>query len=335
MSIRTQILGKPGADNATLLKIDSGSAIHRLLFDCGERCLDQLGVGEIQSIDHLFFSHFHMDHVCGFDSFFRHNYNRPDRPVTIWGPPGTIDIIHHRMLGFSWNLHHDQNGEWIVNELDEDKLTTSVFYTREAFEKSHRNEVITTSKNTFLETPDYRVSFYPLNHGSIPSLAYRIDEPTRENIDPEKLASTGLKPGPWLREIKETIEGSVEIEGKEWSIADLRSKLLEENAGDSAAYLTDFILIPKTKEWNDVCAWLKGVNTLVCEAQYRESDEDRAEANHHMTTCRVAQLARDSKVKTLILQHISRRYEASEWTDLLGEAQSVFPATSFPDNWNM
>ena len=98
MAIDYQILGEPGRDNALLATVDSGQSVHRLLFDCGEGCLSALSVSQIAEIECLFFSHFHMDHVAGFDSFARVNWNRPDRPVQVFGPPGTIEIIHHLSL---------------------------------------------------------------------------------------------------------------------------------------------------------------------------------------------------------------------------------------------
>jgi ribonuclease Z len=88
MSISHQILGQPGRDNALFVEINTGQSIHRLQFDCGEACLRDLPVSQIQAIDALLFSHFHIDHVAGFDAFLRSNYDRADRPVSIWGPAG-------------------------------------------------------------------------------------------------------------------------------------------------------------------------------------------------------------------------------------------------------
>ena len=88
MAIRFKVLGGAGQDNALWVEVDSGQGIRRLLFDCGEGCLSGLAFADVQATDHLFFSHFHMDHVSGFDSFFRANFNREDRANRIWGPPG-------------------------------------------------------------------------------------------------------------------------------------------------------------------------------------------------------------------------------------------------------
>lgn len=76
MSLTVRVLGIPGRDNAVLVTVDSGQAITRLLFDCGDGCLWQLPFGAIQEIDHVCFSHFHMDHIGGFDTFFRCTFRR-------------------------------------------------------------------------------------------------------------------------------------------------------------------------------------------------------------------------------------------------------------------
>ena len=145
MSLSFQILGAAAEDNATLVTIDTGSSSHLLMFDCGEGCLNDLSISNIQSIEGLFFSHFHMDHVCGFDTFFRHNFNRPEGMVRVFGPPGTIDIMEHRFRAYNWNLHHGQAGKWkvtdaVVNSEDGTrKLNTATFLTSEAF--AHRHDV--------------------------------------------------------------------------------------------------------------------------------------------------------------------------------------------------
>ena len=337
MSIEIQILGRPGEDNATLFRVDSGTSVKRLLFDCGERCLNYLPVSEIQDIDHLFFSHFHMDHVCGFDTFFRHNYNRPKVPVTIWGPPGAIDVIHNRMRGFTWNLHKGQPGKWIVNELDFDGLRSATFFTREAFANAHLDPNWEIS-DSFLVEPTFSVKEKQLLHGSIPSIGYRVDEPDRENLDAEKLPPLGIEPGPWINQLKDRSVPDDEIfhlGERDWKAGDLREKLLVASSGESAAYLTDFLLEPGKGEWDEIAQWLRGVTTMVCEAQYRESDHQFAKENFHMTTRRVARLAADADVEKLIIQHVSRRYENKEWEEMLGEAREVFPNTEFPENWKV
>ena len=77
MTIHYRILGEPGRDNALLVTVDSGQSQHRLLFDCGEECLSDVAVSHTQDVEGLFFSHFHIDHIAGFDRFLRMNWCRP------------------------------------------------------------------------------------------------------------------------------------------------------------------------------------------------------------------------------------------------------------------
>ena len=67
MSIRFRILGTPDTDNALFVEVDSGQSVERLLFDCGESCPSGLSFAEMLDLDHVCFTHFYMDHVCGFD----------------------------------------------------------------------------------------------------------------------------------------------------------------------------------------------------------------------------------------------------------------------------
>jgi ribonuclease Z len=50
MMLSFQVLGEAGRDNALLVKIDSGQAVSRLLFDYGESCLSLPPISEVQAI---------------------------------------------------------------------------------------------------------------------------------------------------------------------------------------------------------------------------------------------------------------------------------------------
>ncbi len=104
MSLDYQVLGEPGRDNALFLRIDTGHEIDRLLLDCGEGCPQRLSISDVQTIDVVGFSHFHIDHVAGFDSFLRHNYARADKPIRILGPAGAA---HYPRPSVRLYLEHD------------------------------------------------------------------------------------------------------------------------------------------------------------------------------------------------------------------------------------
>ena len=336
MAIEWQVLGQAGADNALFITVDSGQSRESLLFDCGEGCLHDLRPSAIQSVAHLFLSHFHMDHVSGFDTFFRHNYNRPDGPVQVWGPPGTIDLMWHRFNGFIWNLHADQPGEWVVREISNRQIKTGRFFAGEAFATIHHQMEQVLDSTVVFRTFGWHLETKLLPHGTIPSLACRIVESSKKNIDPATMHSLGLIPGPWLKALTEgEVQDSTAIQlgDQSFTFGELRKQLLLTTPGDSLAYLTDFRIEPGTQEWRDLVVWLTGTTTLVCECQYRSADTNLAVQNGHMTAGLVGRLAAEAGVGKLVLQHLSRRYRRDEWLAMRDEAKAAFPRTELPPEW--
>tara|TARA_R110000850_G_scaffold175640_4_gene301401 strand:+ start:77 stop:1093 length:1017 start_codon:yes stop_codon:yes gene_type:complete len=335
MAIDWKILGAPGEDNALVVTVDTGQSQARLLFDCGEGCLHGLRPSEIQSIEHLCFSHFHMDHVSGFDTFFRHNYNRPDAPVRVWGPPKSIEVMSHRFRSFIWNLHADQTGEWIVHDVCPSHVDSAKFFTSEAFATAHRLPPIPLEDFTIQRSPSFTLEACLLPHHSISSAAYRIVESDRTNISAEALKNSKWTPGPWIQQITSPATGdeTVEIDGSRHSVAELRRALFITTPGDSIAYLTDFRVEPGSEAWTELTQWLSGTDTLVCECQYRNDDKALAEKHGHMTAGLVGRLAAEAGVKSLVLQHLSRRYSEEDWAEMLSEAIAEFPNTSFSPSW--
>lgn len=334
MSIEFHILGDAGCDNALFVRIHTGQAVHRLLFDCGEGCLAALPVAEVQAVDHLCFSHLHMDHVGGFDSFFRVTYNREGKPVRVWGPPETARILHHRFEGFLWNLYDGQPGTWYVSDLHRDHQERLRFEAGEAFALAHEAGAHPFD-GTLLDDPAFSVTALHMDHLT-PSLAYIVREKSRVNVDPARMAALGLHPGPWLQRVKAPQPDeppTIEIDGAHRDVADLRARLLVETPGDSIAYLTDFLLDDAALE--RLSSALQGCATLVCESQYSTADAELAHKYRHMTAAQAARLAQRANVGRLILIHVSARYRPPEWLALLDEARAIFPGTAFPDHWRL
>src|SRR5262245_33000099 len=202
MSITFHVLGAPGHDNALLVQIDSGQAVHRLLFDCGEGCLAGLPFADVCAVDHLFFSHLHMDHVAGFDSFFRCTYARDTKPNRAWGPPGTAAILQHRFQGFLWNLHEQMSAAWRVFDVHPNSVNTTRFELREAFAIAH-DEGARPYERVIWDDAAYSVEAVTMDHKT-PSLAYVVREKPRRNIDTARMSALGLRPGPWLKQLKES-----------------------------------------------------------------------------------------------------------------------------------
>jgi len=333
MSISFRILGSAGGDNALLVQIDSGQTVERLLFDCGEGCLTDVPFADVQAIDHLFFSHLHMDHVSGFDSFFRGTFNRATKPNRIWGPPETARILQHRLQGFLWNLHAELSASWLVSDVHPEEIRTAGFEAREAFAISH-DKGTRPYDRIILEGAGFTVEAITMDHRT-PTLAYIVREKPRRNIDTPRLASLGLRPGAWLKELKESSpdSGTVIIDGIPHSKEELREQLLVETPGDSIAYLTDFLLDEPAME--RLAAVLRGCRVMVCEGQYRHADLDLARKHFHMTTVLSATVAQRAQVEELVLFHVSCRYDSSQWVEMLREASAVFPKVHYPPHWGL
>ncbi len=334
MSLRYQVLGKPGWDNGLMVWLNSGTRVYRLLFDCGENILKDLNQHDIKSIDYLFLSHLHIDHIAGFDYFFRRNYDREKKPIYIYGPADTVELIHNRLCGFKWNLVKDVPGLWYVTEMDEKKSSTFLFKTSDGY--SVTNPVENKSfKNLIIDNPEFSVNATFLNH-IIPSAVYFLKEKPSLNINKITLTKTGLTPGPWLEKVRNLSVKPAEkvlVDNKSFKIKLLREKLLERTEGESIGYLTDFIYEKETRI--KISKVFKGCNTMVCESQYLSAEKKFAKRNYHLTAKQAASLAKTANAKKLFLFHISDRYKIKQYPSLLNEAREIFAETYFPSEWKI
>jgi ribonuclease Z len=326
-----KILGIPPGDNALWVTVSSGKNTARLMFDCGAETLATMSLGDIQAIDHLFLSHLHMDHISGFDAFFRVNFSRKNRQNIIWGPPGTAAILQHRFQGFWWSHAHEIEATWYVNDVGEHHIQTYRFEAREAFAVMH-DAGQREYQNVIIESAEFNVEAIALRHHGI-CLGYVLREPERENVDQTALNQLGLKPGAWLAQIKAGVAGDIEIDGSYYDAEALRRDILLSQPGDCIAYLTDFMA--NGKERARIAPYLKGVKNMYAEAQYAPHDMALAEKYHHSTIEQIAELAKLAKVETYILLHLSRRYSRQDWTQMLGAARAIFPSSRYIDEWNI
>jgi ribonuclease Z len=331
MSLTHTVLGQPGHDNAALVQVNSGHAVRTLLFDCGESCISSLDFSVVLGIDHVFFSHFHIDHVAGFDSLFRALYQRDTKPLHIWGPSGTARIINHRFQGFTWNLHAELGSTWFVHDILEDRVLTTAFRQLDGSVPTPTEQVIT---GQVFQTDDFGVDALLMDHLT-PSVAYMVRETPRTNLEPARLSALGLRPGAWVRQLKQPEPGQTVIltEGVQHDLEALRRELLVTTPGDSIAYLTDFLLDESAQKRLEVT--LNPCQTVICESQYRHADLVLAQKNHHMTSKQVAELAVRAGVGDLVFIHLSDRYDHAGWRDMLLGTQVVFPGARFPTEWNL
>lgn len=324
-----RVLGTPPNDNALFVTADSGQSRSRLLFDCGADTLAALSSGEIRAIDHLFLSHLHMDHISGFDAFFRLNFQRSEVENHIWGPPGTARILHHRFQGFWWSHANELSATWHVHDIGPTEVTSFRFEAHEAFSVMHEGRCQKLD-GPVLTTPEASVTALALRHHGT-SLGYVVREPSRVTVDMAAVKALGLTPGPWLGALKDPDVRTVMIGGTEHDVATLQDKVTSAVAGQALAYMTDFRA--DAGERARLAPLLAGVDTLYAEAQYATEDIELARRYHHSTVTEIAELARMAGVGHYTMLHLSRRYAPAQWRAMRDAARAVFPSSDFVDHW--
>lgn len=326
------VLGSPGNDNAVLCTLNAGENITRLLFDCGAGCLDTVRFRELQQIDAVLFSHFHMDHVAGFDGFVRANFAR-EKPVRLFGPAGSHAILQHRLQGFLWDLVDGTPGRFLVTEIRRDGMATVEFRSAEGFAIAHPVATAPFVGRVF-ENAELTVDAAILDHGKSDSIGYVVRQRTRTNIDRGVLARLALRSGPWLKRLQDpaVADGEVvDVGGTPWTFGRLRAELLVTTAGESCGYLTDFRTTPATEA--ELRRLFTGCRRLVCENNYGDEDAEAALRNNHMTSSAVGELAGKLDPECLVVFHLTDKYDVAGWKQLLGEVRSRFPRAWFPHEW--
>lgn len=153
------------------------------------------------------------------------------------------------------------------------------------------------------------VSALPLHH-RVPTLGWRVEEPARTHLIPERLDAAGIT-GPDAGRLLD--EGFLTVDGRRVRLGDVS----EVRPGRSVAVVMD------TGVCDEAVRLAEGVDVLLCEATYLESEVSLARAYGHLTARQAATIAREAGVGLLVLTHFSDRYP-----DLAGhrrEAAEVFP----------
>jgi len=326
-----RILGSPPNDNALMIVADGGQSRMRMMFDCGADTLAGVPQGDVRAIGHLFLTHLHMDHVSGFDAFFRVNFQRSNMENHIWGPAGTASILSHRFQGFWWSHAAELSGTWFVHDVDATSIRDYRFEAHEAFAIMH-DAGEREHDGVIVQTAEARVEAITLvHHGSC--LGYVVREPARQTVDMAALAAAGLKPGLWIADLKDADTLSLLIDRQEYDAAALRAQILRTTPGDSIAFLTDFLADDEQRR--RIAPRLAGVDTLYAEAQYAPEDGELARKYHHSTIDQIAELARMAGVDRYVMLHLSRRYGPDKWIEMRDCARAIFPNSGYIDEWGL
>lgn len=317
MALKSKLGGGKGGDPSLYVEVIGGK--RAFLFDCG---INTLTPSEILKISDIFISHTHVDHFIGFDGILRVNLGA-DKELRIYGPKGICKNTRNKLGGYNWNIAQNIPLFLHVHEIQKNSIIISSYIGKKGFRfNSLRKEK--KLGRCLLKTESFSVEYLELDHKTL-CLAYSIIEEPSINIDKEKLQELNLAPGPWVRElkraVKEGLDGSIQVNDKNYNIRYLKDTLVKVRKGDKITYVTDTII--NDKSFERIVQFASYADKFYCEATFLEKDRDKAKATYHMTAKEAGILAKEAKVKELIIFHFSRRYEEN-YQSLIDEARKEF-----------
>lgn len=180
--------------------------------------------------------------------------------------------------------------------------------------------VRTVREGLVFEDDDCQVFCRRLAHRVL-SYGYAVCEKPRAGaFDPTKAQALGVPPGPLYGRLKAG-ESLTLADGR---VVDGRTLVGPPRPGRKIVVCGDTAPVHATVEL------AANADVLVHEATFLNEQSDRAIVSGHSTAAGAARIALEANVGTLLLTHISARYEsdsASRVGELLAEAQAVFPNT--------
>jgi ribonuclease Z len=318
--VQTRLVNGTCGDPA--LYIDFLFRRRALMFDLGD--VSRLEPRHILRLSDVFVSHAHMDHFVGLDRLVRLMIGR-GRHLRLYGPPGFIDRVGHRLHGYTWNLVHNYAEPFVVEvcELELDgSLRRAVFHARKGFEREDRSAP-EPGHGALLDEEDFRVRAVHLDH-RIPCLAFVLEEKTHLNIWKNRLEAMGLPTGAWLTQLKQFVrrgaadDTPVEITWRDQAgdhrlvhaLGLLRREVIREAPGQKIAYVVDAAFHDENRR--RIVALARDADLFFVEAPFLNDAAERAAQTAHLTAGQAGLLAREAGVKRVIPFHFSPRHSGEE-----------------------
>ena len=250
------------------------------LFDCGEgtqRQMMRYGTGF--SIDHVFITHTHGDHVLGLPGLLETwDFNERERPVAIHAPSGTRSEI-----------------ERLVEVLG-DRPDYPV-----RIDQVSAGDVV-------LDRSEYEVRAVGTDHRCA-AVGYAIVEDDRKGrFDREKAEEElGIPPGPAYSKL----HSGEAVELDDGRVVDPEQVVGPPRPGRTLVYSGD------TRPTDAVVEASEGADLLVHDATFAADRAERAAGTGHSTAREAATVAREAGARRLALTHVSTRYAGN--SDVIAE----------------
>lgn len=259
------------------------------LFDCGEATQHQILETTIKprKIDKIFITHLHGDHIFGLPGFIGSR--------SFLGGDTPLTIYGPKGLK-----------EWIMmtNEVTGTHLTYPI-------------EFVEVQEGIIYEDDQFIVRAMPLQH-VVPCFGYRIEQKAITGaLDIEKALALGVPKGPLLGRLK---AGEM-ITLENGDIVRSDDVLSEPKPGFIVTILGD------TRKCDNAVMLAANADVLVHESTFDASTENLASQYGHATNVDAAQVAKAASVKTLLLNHLSARFLATDISRMAAEARAIHADT--------
>ena len=307
-----------------LLLINIRPTGRSILIDCGQ--LHHLAKRVLRSIDAVFVSHAHMDHLMGFDHLLRH-VQVSSRTLAFYGPPGIAERIGHKLAGYDWNLAEDSWCTITVYEVHPQRVEQFAFTGSHGFTLQHQ-QTLPGHDRIIYRSRHLKVEAEICDH-KIPVLIFKVTEAPSFLIDRQRLLDERLLPGPWLRELKKRFYDGFQAAGpiEVWRDTGMGNRV--EKVEDAAAlyrrirrvalpasigYLCDLGATPENLD--RINELMHGVKLLVAECTFLAADREKARISAHLCTTDLNRISRHVRPELLLPMHLSKSY--------IGDAQRLY-----------
>lgn len=164
----------------------------------------------------------------------------------------------------------------------------------------------------FVERKDYVVQALKTEH-SVPSLGYAlIEKPRPGRFNRARAIELGVPPGPLFSELQKG--NTLELNGKFVRPEDVMGPL---RPGRKVIYSGD------TRPCESILKTSRDADLLIHDCSFADEMTEWAEESGHSTAGEVAALAKEAKVRKLILTHISSRY-SDDVEPILADSKKIF-----------
>jgi len=257
------------------------------LFDCGEGTQVQIIRASLSpgKLFAIFLSHLHGDHVTGL--------------------PGLLMTITHQSREKPLHIFGPPGTREYIN------LIRKCL----GFNPPYSLDIRELTEGKFFSGPGFLMEAVAVDHKPH-TLAFSLVEESRPGkFFPEKAKELGMSEGPLFGKLQRG-ETVILADGQNITPAMVMGP---SRKGRKFVYVTD------TRPCSQAIQLAQEADLLVHEGMFAHDMEEEAKLKGHSTCAQAARIAREAKVKNLVLTHISTRYQRTD--ELLTEARAIFPNT--------